>query len=1122
MNLKCMNLGKKAMLFLLCLAGVNLSMQAKNDYPYTFNPVKGLVDDTEKAFRQEICLNGKWCFMPVYGAKAADFKLPGDFKWDATPIKIPSPWNVNDFTNKQGGDFVAYPSYPKKWKDATIGWMKKDFEVSKEWAADKRIILHFEGLMGKAMIYVNEKLVAENFELFMPLEIDVTDLIKAGDKNEVLVGIAKPKIFEEKGKNGRRVNVGGSMWGTEMAGIWQDVYLFAYPQVYVQDMFVQPSVSKKTLAFELEINNTTAKKKTVTIDGIVKQWINTAGKSINEAPVQSGKLDEKVALAVVGQKKVVLNPNGVTKVRIEQPVADGQLNYWTPSTPHLYGALISIKDGKKAIDIKYERFGWREFDIEGGHLRLNGKNISLAGDSWHFTGVPQMTRRYAWAWYTALKAANCNAARLHAQPFPRFYMDMADEMGICILGETGLWSSDGGPKIDSEEYWTNAVEHIRRYIKRDRNHASIFGWSVCNEVLPVAIHVFKSPEELVQRQVDEINHWVRTAQEMDPTRGWISGDGETMRPTILPTVVGHYGDLNGMKNWASQGKPWGIGEQSMAYYGTPKQTSKYNGDRSYESQLGRMEGLAIECYDLLKTQHELNASYASVFNLVWYALQPLALGQKDTSVAPSANDGIFFTEFKEGGYGMQPERLGPYTTTLNPGYDPSLPLYITWPMFDAIRAANATPMQPYNAPAAPAKPALKPVASAEKVIVLAGEGSTLVTELTELGIVVAKDNTLAKGKTLIVVDGKNFPTDAKQLALLDKAKSGKNSMTVLIWGIVPANVDALNVYLPYKVNTDKRLATSFLVTPGTIAVQGMGHADFYFSELLPNNKNAMKFGLSGDFVDKGETVLKACPAEWTKWNYKSETTKTAAVFRSERETKGSPAAIVTAKNGETEFVISSLDLKDIKYETNVLVRNILSNLGASISNSNLSGMQAFDENATLHRALTCIATRGGERNVKFMLDKDFLNGEVLLEPGLDTNSDGIAWQLVTSSNQGKMTLENKESKKVAGIFYLSYWIYSPRSLVNLLAEPDMPHMDMIVDTPYGFRVWVNHELQSNNMPEEGVNTVKVENLKLNKGWNHVMMKVVVPAGNEKTMPLKVRLDSNDDKYLKQVLSSVVR
>lgn len=129
---------------------------------------------------------------------------------------------------------------------------------------------------------------------------------------------------------------------------------------------------------------------------------------------------------------------------------------------------------------------------------------------------------------------------------------------------------------------------------------------------------------------------------------------------------------------------------------------------------------------------------------------------------------------------------------------------------------------------------------------------------------------------------------------------------------------------------------------------------------------------------------------------------------------------------------------------------------------------------------------------------------------------------MTGTNQGNMILENKESNKKAGIFYLSYWIYSPRSLVNLLAEPDMPHMNMTVDTPYGFNVWINHELQSNNLPKDGVNRVAVENLKLNKGWNHVMMKVVVPVKSDKAMKLKVRLESNDDKYLKQVLSSVVR
>ena len=49
-----------------------------------------------------------------------------------------------------------------------------------------------------------------------------------------------------------------------------------------------------------------------------------------------------------------------------------------------------------------------------------------------------------------------------------------------------------------------------------------------------------------------------------------------------------------MKKWIGIGKPWGIGEHSMAYYGTPEQVSKYNGERAYESQEGRMEGLANE------------------------------------------------------------------------------------------------------------------------------------------------------------------------------------------------------------------------------------------------------------------------------------------------------------------------------------------------------------------------------------------------------------------------------------------------------------------------------------------------------------------------------------------------
>ncbi len=66
----------------------------------------------------------------------------------------------------------------------------------------------------------------------------------------------------------------------------------------------------------------------------------------------------------------------------------------------------------------------------------------------------------------------------------------------------------------------------------------------------------------------------------------------------------------------------------MAYYGTPEQVAKYNGERAYESQLGRMEGLANECYHLLANQRNMGASYSTVFNMAWYALKPLPLGKK--------------------------------------------------------------------------------------------------------------------------------------------------------------------------------------------------------------------------------------------------------------------------------------------------------------------------------------------------------------------------------------------------------------------------------------------------------------------------------------------------------------
>lgn len=1104
--------------FILCLwlfSGVYAAEKIRYSYP--FNPVKGLVNHEESDYRKELCLNGTWQFMPFYEAKAADFTLPPNFNWEEVPLKVPSPWNVNAFTDGTGGDFITYPSYPEEWKKAGIGWMKKEVFVPSDWSG-RQLILHFEGVMGKTQVYVNGQKVTENFELFLPFEANVTDFLNPGQTNEILIGVAKASLFDDRGKYGRRTYVGGSMWGIEMAGIWQDVYLFAYPEVYVQDMFVQPDLKKGMLGIELEINNTTDLKKTITLDGEIRKWYNRAGLTVNELPEQKGETSTQSIVKLDGKKKITLDPRSVIKVRIERTITD-ELEYWSPDEPNLYGALVSLKDGKQLIDRKMERFGWRQFSIDGDRLLLNGKPISLHGDSWHFMGVPQMTRRYAWAWFDMLKSANANAVRFHAQPFPRFYLDVADEMGICVLDETGIWSSDGGPKIDSEDYWDSCAEHLRRLIKRDKNHASVFGWSVCNETVPVAVHVFKAPEELVQRQLKEINRWVKIAAEADPTREWISGDGETDRPTDLPVIVGHYGGTDGMKKWSSEGKPWGIGEQSMAYYGTPKQASVYNGNRAYESMQGRMEAIAVESYGLIKQQRELNASYSCVFNLAWYGLQPLELGLREVTRQSSLEDGIFFG-FEEGKPGMQPERLGPYTTTLNPGYDPLLPLYRPWPMFDAVRCANATPIIPYQIEVPVENKTVQPVRPVESVLLIGASDSPLKDELEGLGIVVTAQGNITD-KTLVIVDGKQITEDQKLQAQLKKAI--ESNARILIWGVTPGSLPVINACLPYQLTLEERRATSFLVQKNAAMLQGLGHADFYFSELIPRGKTAMYYGLSGDFAGKSNIWLRACNTDWQCWNYRAETSKTSFVFRSEREAKGADPVIASLRYNGAEIIVSTLDLSEIKNETQELVGKMFVNLGAEVSEKNLSSLRALDEKATLHRALVCGPFFGNESSVSGLLAKDLLGGEARLTPSLNEQSGGKSWKVATANEKGIFGISdlNAPNNSKNPVVYLSYWLYSPRSLSNLLAEPDMPSLDLYVKVNGGCTVWLNgNRVASQELPS-GAEEIKIPNLMPDKGWNHFIIKVA-SSEDKKELKTGIRFWSADKDFMKQILSSVVR
>ncbi|WP_183576829.1 glycoside hydrolase family 2 protein [Mucilaginibacter sp. X5P1] len=1110
-----------AFLLFFCSTSVNVFAQQVH-FTHDFAPTGELVPPQEKPFRSSICLNGEWQFLPVEKAeklgieKIKNPELPENPDWETTPVKVPSPWNVNSFArdNSSGGDFLTYPSYPKKWESIRAGWLMRTIPYKKEWKG-KRLILRFDAIGGYTQIFINKHKIAENFEVFLPFEVDVTDEIKPGKDNEILVWVADAQLFNQPGKYGRRIYVAGSFWGQHAIGIWQDVNLIAKPVVNIQNTFVKPSLATDMLTVEATISNTSDKVREVNVSGDVSPWVNLAGKDVISAPEPKWELGT-TALNFPG-KKISINPHSQATVSLSIKV-NGRLKEWTTEHPNLNRLILTIKDGNNEIDKQYTRFGWREFTLQGSKLCLNGNPIVLKGDSWHFMGIPQMTRRYAWAWFTLLQNSHANAVRLHAEPYPSFYLDMADEMGICVLDETGMWASDGGPKIDAPDYWKNSDEHLRRFVLRDRNHPAVFGWSVCNENMPIVLNVFHAPDSLVKRQVAEINKWIAITQRLDPTRAWISGDGETQALATMnsPVIVGHYGGSDeNYRDLSSKGKPWGIGEAGMAYYATPKQSAEYNGNRSYESQQGRMEGVADEATKLINMLKKYKASYMSVFNLVWYGVKPLELGLTDTTRAPKPSDGIFFDKYREGQPGVQPERLGPYTTTLNPGYDPSLPLYKTWPLQVAVSNsfADTTIQKEEIVPAE--NVTVNHTAVVNNVILLSTDkDSVLYKTLSDMGVLV-RTLPVKNGHNLLIIDGEHTPDGARSLALQKTiSQQGGN---VLIWGADPSSIKAVNKYLPFPAELTNRKATSFITTGADPLINGLGNADFYFSEI--SDKPIMNYGLSGELIKHSTILLDACNTDWRTWNKRAEYLKTAAVLRSEREYKPEGKALISIDAGPGKIYFFAIDPALLSATSVSLVRHMLVNLGVDF-NGKANTNTAFGPDGKLHSALLLasfnVAGKSDSEISKINQLKDLKPGDYLAGKQVENHF----WENATTPDGifdlSKFHFDGPTTNAIA---YLSFWIYSPHSLTNLLLEPDLPRLDMYLNADDGYQVYLNNNLIKETINAGGLTSPAqvIKALPLEKGWNHFVIKAIQKEGSWK---LAVGINCDKKAFLNEIKTQV--
>ncbi|MGO4372885.1 sugar-binding domain-containing protein [Paenibacillus sp. MCAF20] len=186
--------------------------------------------------RTSICLNGEWDFMPLY-ENHSGFDLPTELDYDDRKIQVPSSWRAS-YVRASGKSFGEIPEhgyspydlhgYPKEWTQADAGVLHREFRLPDTMTGGtKRIFLRFDGIMQKAAVYLDRKLIAIWEDGYLPLLADVTENVQAGTTHQLHVVCGNfDKVTLPSGQT-KLTGLVGSWFGAMARGIWQDVYVSA-------------------------------------------------------------------------------------------------------------------------------------------------------------------------------------------------------------------------------------------------------------------------------------------------------------------------------------------------------------------------------------------------------------------------------------------------------------------------------------------------------------------------------------------------------------------------------------------------------------------------------------------------------------------------------------------------------------------------------------------------------------------------------------------------------------------------------------------------------------------------------------------------------------------------------
>jgi hypothetical protein len=488
--------------------------------------------------RNEVSLNGQWLFMPDSFLPKEQKPLAAaydDSGWHV--MAVPAFWTPSlgwlhaetGFPKLKGFPEVAtrkgisenihneemarLAGYSFDWKTTKGAWYRHRVLLP-EMLEGRHFELYFDAIAKVADVWVNGLKVGSHIGMFGEVKCDITHALKPGE-NVIAVHVAQawqPEAADGDTVEGVAVTVAvtkkmlyslpSAIYDNRAAGIWQPVKLVVSAPTFVEDVYVQPSLTGAKV--EVTLQNTGTSKMPLEIAYTID--------SKKEGTLLSTQ--ERVA-------SVSLDASQKATLRFETPKLAPKL--WTPAEPNLYTLEVRLMTGGKVIDRKTIPFGFRTFAVQGDQLMLNGKPYWLRGGNHFPVYLRPNDGEYARGFLHLAHDGNVRATRTVCAPMTTAWLEACDEIGIGVSYE-GIWpwlmlkGAPPDPKL--LKIWK---EDFASLMAKYRNHPSLLIWTVNNEM---KFPIFdRDNPEMLKAKWTIVTDMVKTMRAIDPTRPIVVDSG---------------------------------------------------------------------------------------------------------------------------------------------------------------------------------------------------------------------------------------------------------------------------------------------------------------------------------------------------------------------------------------------------------------------------------------------------------------------------------------------------------------------------------------------------------------------------------------------------------------------